>query len=294
MGMFSSARTNWRHSKERLPEFRLLAGTIGRPRAEAFLDLVYDTLNERGALKGCTDEAVGDLMTIESGQVNSRRAYVDSLWNRARVRALKPELTRDVMPRSDYYREDLLHGVAHGKEWKAVEHPGPSGKAEARKQAVFWICRRSPEDDKPVELQKVRAILKQYIPDTDTDGVLGPCLGRSSQVIRHIHKEVCPGVKGQRLEWAGAVRYPSTIGGDYLLDYIFQQTAGVRWPPFQDPHWVDAALFFLGAIGTVQSFKDGNKRVARIAYAIVLIKAGFVFKAPTPDLETRLFDMNLG
>ena len=85
--------------------------------------------------------------------------------------------------------------------------------------------------------------------------------------------------------------YPSSIGGRFLLELIFQWTANAVWPAPGDDQWQDVALFYFGAVATVQGYTDGNKRAARMAYAVTLLKGKRPFTAPSPALEGELIRM---
>jgi hypothetical protein len=87
------------------------------------------------------------------------------------------------------------------------------------------------------------------------------------------------------------VPYPSHIGGRYLLRWIFGVVAGAGWPASGNDQWDDWALFFLGSIVAAQGFTDGNKRLGRTAYGIVLLTGRRPFRAPTVDLENELYAM---
>ncbi|MES2187879.1 MAG: hypothetical protein V4505_25230 [Pseudomonadota bacterium] len=87
------------------------------------------------------------------------------------------------------------------------------------------------------------------------------------------------------------VPYPSSMGGTYLLKRIFEMTAGEVWPAQGDAAWYDWALFFFGAMMTVQGFPDGNKRVCRTVYALILLCGGVPFKAPTDKYGAKLAGM---
>jgi Fic family protein len=42
---------------------------------------------------------------------------------------------------------------------------------------------------------------------------------------------------------------------------------------------------------TSQPFSDGNKRISRVSYAIIMASAGIPFKAPTNQYGSRLAAM---
>ncbi len=81
-------------------------------------------------------------------------------------------------------------------------------------------------------------------------------------------------------------------GGRYLLETVFEWTAGALWPFAGDERWLDVALFYLGAVGTVQGYPDGNKRIARMAYALTLLRGKHRFIAPSGALEKKLIQIN--
>ncbi len=88
------------------------------------------------------------------------------------------------------------------------------------------------------------------------------------------------------------VKYPSDIGGRKLQNWFMETYAtGYQWPPVGDEKWDDVATFFLGAIQAVQGFVDGNKRTSRVVYAILMLRAGRKFKAPTNAFEIALAQM---
>ena len=272
-----SAKTKWRNEKKGVSGCYDLNATVGSNKGFDFLELIYDAATERGYNpRDVADQDLTRFMTDERNNFLSKRNYVDSLLTRARASNLHPELALNTWPEDQWY-------AAGGTD---------AGKALERRKAVFWICNASPDDSKLKEIKKVRAILKEYIPNNDTHGKTGPALGLTSEWIKKIHKAVCHNPPAYRFGyWGGNPGYPSTVGGAALLEYIFQQTSNMRWPAIGDIKWQDAALFYLGAIVAVQGFTDGNKRAARIAYSIVLIKGGHPFIAPTVAYARDLFNM---
>jgi hypothetical protein len=120
---------------------------------------------------------------------------------------------------------------------------------------------------------------------------MGRALGPTYHHLRALHKAIAPEATLYRFSRIPSP-YPSSVGGDKLLGYIFQLTSGIRWPEFGDPRWDSIAMFYLTAIAHAQGFADGNKRIANLAYAIVLIKNTHNFKAPSEALKKRLIRMN--
>jgi len=132
----------------------------------------------------------------------------------------------------------------------------------------------------------VLKMLREVVTDAPPKEVLGPdpaLLDRMHRVLA----PACPRFRGPNPE----VSYPSSVGGRMLLETVFDWTAEAEWPPPGDPSWYDVALFYLGSIGTVQGYPDGNKRVARAAYAVTLLRNRCQFHAPDRDHLNELFAM---
>lgn len=273
-----SAKTKWRNEKKGVSECYALNATLGQNKGWDFLELIYQWATKNNInLRNLTDQGLAKFMTYEHTNFLSKRNHVDFLLQNARNGNLHTQLALKTRPENQWY-------VAGGTD---------VGKALERRKAVFWICNACHDDNiKLKEIKKVRAILKEYIPNDDTHGITGPALGLTSKWIKKIHKTVCHNPPAYRFGYfAGNPGYPSSVGGAALLEYIFQQTSNFRWPAIGNIKWQDAALFYLGAIVATQGFTDGNKRAARIAYSIVLIKGGHPFTAPTTQYESTLFNM---
>ena len=251
--------------------------SLGGNKGFDFLELIYEwATNNRFDPRALADNDLTKFMTYERTNFLSKRNHVDFLLQNARNGQHNIQLALKTRPENQWY-------VAGGTD---------VGKALERRKAVFWICNACHDDLKLKEIKKVRAILKEYIPNDDTHGITGPALGLTSKWIKKIHKAVCHNPPAYRFGYlAGNPGYPSSVGGAALLEYIFQQTSNFRWPAIGNIKWQDAALFYLGAIVAAQGFTDGNKRAARIAYSIVLIKGGHPFIAPTKAYEGDLFNM---
>lgn len=272
-----SAKTKWRNEKKGVSECYALNAALGQNKGWDFLELIYQWAIKNGInIRNLADQDLAKFMTYEYTNFLNKRNYVDTLLQDARNGNLHTQLALNTRPENQWY-------VPGGTD---------VGKALERRKAVFWICHASPDESKLKEVKKVRAILKEYIPNDNTHGKTGPALGLKSNWIQKIHKAVFPNPPAYRFGYlAGNPGYPSSVGGAALLEYIFQQTSNFRWPAIGDIKWQDAALFYLGAIVAVQGFTDGNKRAARIAYSIVLIKGGHSFIAPTTQYESTLFNM---
>ena len=57
--------------------------------------------------------------------------------------------------------------------------------------------------------------------------------------------------------------------------------------------WENWALYLFGAIMTSQGFTDGNKRVARAVYAIMMVSGGVEFRAMKDTYGVSLGPMQI-
>lgn len=87
------------------------------------------------------------------------------------------------------------------------------------------------------------------------------------------------------------VKYPSSLAGGFILKNVIEDFKTTAQPAQGDNRWYDWALYFFAAIMTSQAFTDGNKRVSRLAYGLVLVEGGVDFIAPNGVLGPQLGDM---
>jgi prophage maintenance system killer protein len=50
-------------------------------------------------------------------------------------------------------------------------------------------------------------------------------------------------------------------------------------------------VYYFGSIMNAQPFPDGNKRVARTVYALMMLSGGIKFQAPSADVGRQLANM---
>jgi len=86
-------------------------------------------------------------------------------------------------------------------------------------------------------------------------------------------------------------KYPSSLAGAFITKNVIADFTTTPQPIQGDDLWYDWALYFFAAIMTSQGFTDGNKRVSRLAYALILIDGGVDFLAPNARLGAQLGDM---
>jgi len=118
-------------------------------------------------------------------------------------------------------------------------------------------------------------------------------LGANDQVLRPIwsaaNPDLCPwrGWNGN----AAQNKFASSAAGTQLLNDVFAELSAMKMPERGDKEWYDVALYAFGAIAHTQAFTDGNKRMARFAYAVILESGGVEFRAPTDKFGSVLAHM---
>ena len=259
--------------------FKDLVENIGTPKAELIVDLMFDAqLRETNpddryiqvsSDKSAYSAQIGTQLETENSQINEKRDYVTSLLKATMAGRLRSNLAEMSEPESHYSEMRKL--------------PGAGTKQREIALACDWIA------------SSLRGEGKDAIHQCLTSHVLthpsGLALGRNpEEMLDKIHTEVvadAPKVRSPN----SATAYPSSIGGRVLLEQVFKWTSRIIWPGPGEEIWQDVALFYLGAIATVQGYADGNKRVARMAYAITLLKADIPFIAPNMSLQSALVQM---
>ena len=263
-----------------LSGFKGLDAEIGDTNTESVANLMFDsqvretnpdgrylriTATERPSYLARIDR----LLQIERSQIREKRSYAAKLLEVATAGKLRDALAQMTEPEANY-----------SQPRKRPQKATP--ECEVLK-ACDWIAHSIHGDARPAILDALtRHILTAPV---------GTALGQTPQLLDQIHAEVvadAPRVRSPN----SATAYPSSVGGRFLLELIFQWTSEAIWPAPGDDQWQDVALFYLGAVATVQGYADGNKRAGRLAYAITLLKGGQPFVAPSAALESELVRMN--
>ena len=260
--------------------YRRLAAEIGAEKAEALVDLMFDlqvrdknpteryvTLSpdQEAAFTAELDQTLG----TECDQIREKIAYMTTLLKACMAGDLRGYLAEMAEPESYYTQVQKL--PPEGKQSREIA------------KAADWIAAPMHGDGRDT----VRELLTRHVAKEPS----GIALGRTpSDLLDKIHHEIVPDAPRTRGPNPNTA-YPSSIGGRYLLDYIFKWTSRIIWPGPGEEIWEDVALFYLGALITVQGYVDGNKRIARIAYALTLLKAELPFVAPNASLEAGLARM---
>jgi len=263
-----------------LSGFERLASDIGKSNAASIANLIYDSQvketnpAERYIQIAADTQAqyissIDKLFRAEFSQIREQRAHAAALLEMAKGGRLQGALIATAEPESDYVQSTDL--------------PAPGSPEREIAKAGGWVTRSMHGGNRHL----TQEVLTQHILTAPT----GPALGPSPQCLDLVHAALVPDAPRIRSPNSG-VAYPSSIGGRFLLEQVFQWTATADWPAPGDDLWMDIALFYLGAVASVQGYTDGNKRVARMGYAITLLKGKCPFVAPGQVMEKALICMH--
>jgi len=262
-----------------LSGFGRLAADIGGANAASIAELIFEAQvresnpAERYLLIAAAERRqfparIDSLLQAESAQIGEKRAHAAALLKATRSGRLRGWLAEMTEPEANYTQI-------------RVAPPGGSPEREIVK-ARDWVARSMHGDAR----QTVLDVLTRHVLTAPAGAALGP----TPRLLDQVHGEVvadAPRVRSPNATTA----YPSSIGGRFLLELIFGWTSSAVWPAPGDAQWLDVALFYLGAVAAVQGYPDGNKRAARMGYAITLLKGKRPFVAPSPGLESELVRM---
>ncbi len=284
MSIFDSKQVAWRKAVARSSvaksDFEELERLYGSALAKEYVELIYTKAKEQKNegildLKPSVSPVIPALMKGEKTAVLMRRGFYQGYMQDAKSGRLGADLNSHLEPTANYYRTPKGTGL--------------KGRDLAIDQAANWIC-----GTYVAGLPGTRALLEEYIPDNQSmRGKFGACLGPTPAQLWKVHARLVPGLPSQtRLSTKFIPKYPSTVGAGFLFDELFMMVRGQQvWPPFGDAHWESIATFYLASIGAIQVFPDGNKRMGRFAYSVLLIKGTHSFKAPTDAYALSLFRM---
>lgn len=214
-------------------------------------------------------ETLGLLFAQEKKLIEVRESQLDSVRKQAESGALRSKLDRPVEaePKSAQWEE-----VGHGRYVKA-------GTSTSRDEALKFACLDGKNQGAYNDL------LDTYV---TKDGTLP--LGKDDAIIKQIWGKIVRNAPLYRMTSISGAPYPSSVGGDWLLkNRILGSTTGSL--PRGDAKWADWAMYYFGAIMNAQPFPDGNKRVARIVYALMMLSGGIKFQAPSAKVGAELAKM---
>lgn len=260
--------------------FKALAATIGADRTAAIVDLIFDlevretNPTDRYVLVRAEDQpayaaGIDKVLETECSQIRETKVYVTTLLKATMAGELRGTLAGMAEPETNYTVPRKLP-------------PEGTRKREIAKASDWIACPMHGDGRDAVFECLTRHVVTQPC---------GQALGRApADLLDKVHAEIVPEAPKFRSPNSATV-YPSSIGGRFLLEMVFNWTSKIIWPGPREEIWQDVALFYLGAVASVQGYPDGNKRAARLAYCLTLLKAGLPFIAPNMTLESGLVRM---
>jgi len=223
-------------------------------------------------------------LLYELDKITKRQQFLADLASRAQVGKLSVDLNNNVLPESTYYAGppaaswDQMNMKQKIHAWPPPQPAAASPNAAdlARTKAKAWVSKASPESAKIVDAY------------AKTAG--GWPLGDDPAILRQINGALAPDAPDFRQVGSGNL-YPSSVGGYALLQGIMERFKSRTVPARGSAAWENWALYLFGAIMTSQGFTDGNKRVARAVYAIMMVSGGVDFRAMNSTYGSSLGPM---
>ncbi len=210
-------------------------------------------------------------------KMGRRQTYIDGLKGEAGLGQLYTRLTNNTEPEGNYYAAPVPTPPRIGAP---PIPPRPQWMIEHSK-ATSWLT-HGVHGNTSAYTRNLRQLSRR-------DG--SNPLGANDTIARQAWSDLVPIAPGYR-GWsaaATAVPYPSNIGGGKVLnDVLADLSNNVALPPLGDNRWYDWALFVYGSMMTVQAFTDGNKRISRLAYALMIVNGGVPFVAPNGTFGAAL------
>jgi len=208
----------------------------------------------------------------EKGRIEQREKELKALREQAQSAALRRKLDKPV--EVEPIKSPQWEQVGHRRFVKAG-----TSRGEALKYAVEKDVQHKPAYEKVLDTYATK------------DGSLP--LGRDATIVFKIYQEIVkegPHYRGMSTMTLSDVPYPSSVGGSWLLKtWILGRPSGSL--PRGDLAWADWAMFHFGGIMNAQPFPDGNKRIARTVYALMILSGGMKFQAPSDKVGAELAHM---
>lgn len=212
-------------------------------------------------------------------KIDSRTRYIRSLKGKADEGLLYTDLQTNFEPEATYY-----HAPAPvvPKPGAPAIPPKPANMVNQSK-ALAWLTHGVHGDTK--------AFTKTLMQMSKFDGTFP--LGADSTSLFTAWNDLVPIAPAYRgwTNTASIQKYPSNIGGKKVLDDAIKALNLTAMPARGDNKWYDLALYMMGTIITTQAFTDGNKRMSRLAYVLMLLSGGVPIVVPNGVLVGRLGDM---
>lgn len=219
------------------------------------------------------------LFKLDIDKMTQRSAYIDGLKGKYGTGVLLNDLRGATEPEGAYYHAPA---PAPPKVGAPAVPPKPAHMVNQAK-GLAWLTSGVIGD--------TSAFTKLLLQNAKFDGSFP--LGADASMLLQAWRTLVP-LAPQYRGWSMVAyqqKYPSNVGGMKVLNDVLVDLSTSAMPPIGDDRWYGLALHTFGSIMTVQAFTDGNKRMSRFAYVLVLLSGGVAMVVPNGVLGGRLGDM---
>jgi hypothetical protein len=229
---------------------------------------------------GTFDTFLSEQLRQDVAKTTARETYIGNLKNDALSGALRARLNANTELEANYYVAPAPRVQAVG----APPVPPKPPRAINTNKALAWAV------GNPGVADDVKSVYRQAFTAHTTSNTAFPI--RQMETLNAIWRKLVAGAPAYRsVNIMQPTKYPSSLAGTHIVKRVIGDFATVAQPAQGNAAWYDWALYFYAAIMTSQAFTDGNKRVSRLAYALILIDGGVDFVAPNTVLGAQLGDM---
>jgi hypothetical protein len=223
--------------------------------------------------------AVESLFDFDIKKMNQRAAYANGLKGKAGTGLLYTSLQASAEPEANYFQAPAPRAPTPG----APVVPAKPAYMINQSKGLAWLSHGVQGD--------TTAFTRMLLQHSKNDGSFP--LGADSTLLATAWPALVPLAPAYR-GWnnvASQQKYPSNIGGMKVLNDIIVDLSTSAMPAVGDTRWYDLALYVLGSVVTTQAFTDGNKRMSRFAYVLMLLSGGVPMVVPNSTLGSSLGDM---
>ena len=224
-------------------------------------------------------QVIESLFAFDIDRMDKRAAYTNGLKGKAGAGLVLSSLRANTEPEANYYQAPVPAAPKPG----APAIPPRSPDQMNQLKALAWLKYGVHGD--------TTAFTRMLVRNAKFDGSFP--LGANSTLLLQAWQALVPLAPAYR-GWnnsAGMQKYPSNIGGMKVLSDILSDLSTTAMPARGDDKWYGLALYMLGSIITTQAFTDGNKRMSRYAYVLMLLSGGVSMVVPNATLGASLGDM---
>lgn len=223
--------------------------------------------------------AIEQFMELDLRKIGQRADYLRKLKAQAANGSLLTQLQSNTEPERSYYVSAPAPTPVPG----APPIPPKPQHLIERAKGLAWL--KFGVHGSTVAFDRMVTRYAKY------DGTFP--FGSDATILKTAWQELVPQAPTYR-GWnntAAIQKYPSNIGGMKVLNDVLSDLSRMTMPQRGDNAWYGYALYLFAAIITTQAFTDGNKRMARFAYILMLLSGGVPMVVPNARLGSTLGDM---